>query len=112
MHICGHWTWIDGIYHVGQNLDAAPRVRVLNLLLKALMPGAFTTLSGRLFQESTTRWVKVCLHNKSRLLSLKSFRLWPRSPVELNVNNLEESMSSYPFRILNTCNISALSLLN
>ena len=55
------------------------------------MLGAFTTFSGRLFQESTTRWVKVCLRNKSRLLSLNSFRLLPRSPVELNVNKLEES---------------------
>ena len=54
----------------------------------------------------------VCLHNKSRLLSLNSFRLWPHISVELNVKNLEESMSSYVFRILNTCSISALSLLN
>ena len=46
------------------------------------------------------------------LLSLNSFWLWSRSPVELNVNNLEEYMSSYPFRILNTCNMSALFLLN
>ena len=44
--------------------------------------------------------------------SLNSFRLWQRSPVELNVKNLEEYISSYPFRILNTCNMSALSLLN
>ena len=101
-----------GIYHVGQNWDAASRVLVLNLLLKVLMLGAFTTFSGRLFQESTTHWVKVCMCNKSRLLSLNSFRLWPRSPVELNVKNFEESMSSYPFRILNTCNMSVLSLLN
>ena len=28
------------------------------------------------------------------------------------MKNIEESMSSYPFRILNTCNMSALSLLN
>ena len=41
------------------------------------------------------------LHNKSRLLSLNRFRVWPCSPVKLNVNNREESMSSYPFRILN-----------
>ena len=56
--------------------------------------------------------VKVCLHNKNWLLSLNSFRLWPHSPVELNVKNLEESMFSYTFQILNTCSISALSLLN
>ena len=52
-----------------------------------------------------------CVHY-IRLLSLNSFRLWPRSPVVLNVNNLEESMSSDPFKILNTCNMSALYLLN
>ena len=28
------------------------------------------------------------------------------------MNNLEESMPSYPFRILDTCRITALSLLN
>ena len=76
------------------------------------MLGAFTTLSRRLFQESTTHWVKDCLRNKSRFLSLNSCRPWPHSPVELNVKNLEEDMSSYPFRILNTCSILALSLLN
>ena len=59
------------------------------------MLGAFTTFSGRLFQESTTRWVKICFRNKRRLLSLNSFKLWPRSPVELNVNNLEESIYIY-----------------
>ena len=45
---------------------------VLTLLLKALMICAFTTLSGK---ESTTRWMKVCLRNKSRLLSLNSLTL-------------------------------------
>ena len=92
------------------DVDAASHVRVLNLLFKALMLCAFTTFAGRLFQKSTTRWVKVC--NKSQLISLNSFRIWPRSPVEVNVKNLEKSMSLYLFRILNTCNISALSLLN
>ena len=42
-----------GVYHVGHNLDGAPLVCVLNLLLKPLMLGDFTTLPGRLFQEST-----------------------------------------------------------
>ena len=51
-----------------------------------------TTFAGRLFQESTTRWVKVCMCNKSRLISLNSFRIWPCSPVELNVKNLEKSV--------------------
>ena len=100
------------LYHDGQNLDAASQVCVLNLLLKALMLCVVTTFAGRLFQESTTRWVKVCMCNKSRLISLNSFRIWPCSPVELNVKKLEKSMSLYLFRILNTCNISALSLLN
>ena len=26
VRICGRWMWMIGIYHVGQNLDAAPRV--------------------------------------------------------------------------------------
>ena len=69
-------------------------------MIKALMLGAFTTFSGRLFQESTTWCVKVCLPNKSQLLSLNSFRLWPWCPVELNTKNLEKYMSSYPIMIL------------
>ena len=64
-----------GIYHDRQHLDAASRVCVLNYLFKPLMLGVFTTLAGRLFQESTTRWVKVCLPNKSRLLSFNSMNL-------------------------------------
>ena len=56
VHICGRWMWMVGIYHDRQNLDAAPHVCILILLLKALMLHAFTTFSGRLFQESTTRW--------------------------------------------------------
>ena len=49
---------------------------------------------------------------KSRLHSSNSFRLWPPRPVVLILKNFEDSMSSYPFRILNTCTMSVLSLLN
>ena len=75
----------------GQNLDCVPWVWLLNMILKALLLGAFITLSGRLVQESTTHCVKVCLRNKSQLPSLNIFKLWSSSPIELNVKNLEES---------------------
>ena len=71
--------------------------RTWMLLLGMSIESAF---SERLFQESTTRWVKVCLRNKSRLLSFNSFRLWLHSPVELKVKNLENLVSIHDFEHL------------
>ena len=90
----------DRIYYLMKN-------KCLHYSIWEVVPGVYHTM-GFCFRR-----VKVCLRTKSRLFSLN--RLWLCSPVELKVKNLGKSMSSYlayPFRILNTCSMLALYLLN
>ena len=61
-----------GVYHVGQNLDGAPRVCVLNLLLTALMFSVFTTLCV-LAIPSLDTWTSLYALPKSQLTACSVF---------------------------------------